>query len=275
MLARWKTFQRQCIWWWSSSIATSHEIGQALVLLIWSTRIPFVHISVVQMFMFASSIEFNNFLFVFLFFWFGLIFKISFLRFFLCHFTYSVGAANRRNIILWCYFTIARMEYIGSHWEKCTDNVQVNKQHSIEQHIVVCVNVYVCDVWSGEKQLECTKRCFDSVFFLCIFHKPRANTFLCSSFVFIEYSLLFFRGSSFDFEIIFCFMFRFLVHRVRVQCSENYYNTTCTTFCRPRNDQFGHYTCGDKGDKVCLAGWQGANCEKGKCFASDWTTHTQ
>lgn len=26
------------------SIATSHEIGQALVLLIWSTRIPFVHI---------------------------------------------------------------------------------------------------------------------------------------------------------------------------------------------------------------------------------------
>lgn len=51
------------------SIATSHEIGQALVLLIWSTRIPFVHnISVVQisMFLFRSPaslrsmpIEFN------------------------------------------------------------------------------------------------------------------------------------------------------------------------------------------------------------------------
>lgn len=51
-----------------------------------------------------------------------------------------------------------------------------------------------------------------------------------------------------------------------MQCSANYYNTTCTTFCRPRNDQFGHYTCGEKGNKVCLAGWQGANCEKGILF---------
>lgn len=63
--------------------------------------------------------------------------------------------------------------------------------------------------------------------------------------------------------------------RVRVQCSANYYNTTCTTFCRPRNDQFGHYTCGDKGQKICLAGWQGANCEKGKTTLmrsrSKWT----
>lgn len=57
--------------------------------------------------------------------------------------------------------------------------------------------------------------------------------------------------------------FCIFVFRVRVQCSANYYNTTCTTFCRPRNDTFGHYTCGDEGDKVCLAGWQGANCEKG------------
>lgn len=51
---------------------------------------------------------------------------------------------------------------------------------------------------------------------------------------------------------------------VRVQCADNYYNTTCTTFCRPRNDQFGHYTCGKQGNKVCMPGWQGANCEKGE-----------
>uniref|UniRef100_A0A182SP08 Delta-like protein n=1 Tax=Anopheles maculatus TaxID=74869 RepID=A0A182SP08_9DIPT len=55
-----------------------------------------------------------------------------------------------------------------------------------------------------------------------------------------------------------------ITYRVRVQCADNYYNTTCTTFCRPRNDQFGHYTCGKQGNKVCLPGWQGANCEKGK-----------
>uniref|UniRef100_A0A182JD50 Delta-like protein n=1 Tax=Anopheles atroparvus TaxID=41427 RepID=A0A182JD50_ANOAO len=53
-----------------------------------------------------------------------------------------------------------------------------------------------------------------------------------------------------------------ITYRVRVQCADNYYNTTCTTFCRPRNDQFGHYTCGKEGNKVCLPGWQGANCEK-------------
>lgn len=63
-----------------------------------------------------------------------------------------------------------------------------------------------------------------------------------------------------------CFLFHFVLFRnfsVRVQCSENYFNTTCTTFCRPRNDQFGHYTCGERGNKVCLSGWKGANCEKG------------
>lgn len=54
-----------------------------------------------------------------------------------------------------------------------------------------------------------------------------------------------------------------ITYRVRVQCSSNYYNTTCTTFCRPRDDSFGHHTCGDKGSKVCLPGWQGVNCEKG------------
>lgn len=50
---------------------------------------------------------------------------------------------------------------------------------------------------------------------------------------------------------------------VRVKCSENYYNTTCTEFCRPRNDNFGHYTCGERGNKVCLSGWKGDNCDKG------------
>lgn len=51
--------------------------------------------------------------------------------------------------------------------------------------------------------------------------------------------------------------------RVRVKCSENYYNTTCTEFCRPRNDNFGHYTCGERGNKVCLSGWKGEICDKG------------
>lgn len=55
-----------------------------------------------------------------------------------------------------------------------------------------------------------------------------------------------------------------LAYRVRVTCQPNYYNTTCTTFCRPRDDKFGHYTCSTQGDKHCLPGWQGDNCEKRK-----------
>ncbi|XP_046470617.1 protein jagged-1 isoform X2 [Neodiprion pinetum] len=56
-----------------------------------------------------------------------------------------------------------------------------------------------------------------------------------------------------------------LAYRVRVQCAEHYYNATCTKLCRPRDDKFGHYTCDDNGDKVCIHGWKGANCETAVC----------
>nr|XP_027230187.1 protein jagged-1b-like [Penaeus vannamei] len=56
-----------------------------------------------------------------------------------------------------------------------------------------------------------------------------------------------------------------VTYRVRVLCDQNYYNTTCTKFCRPRNDKFGHHTCDSAGDKVCRPGWTGANCETAVC----------
>ncbi|XP_073818444.1 protein serrate isoform X2 [Musca autumnalis] len=56
-----------------------------------------------------------------------------------------------------------------------------------------------------------------------------------------------------------------ITYRVRVQCAATYYNTTCTTFCRSRNDRFGHYDCGPQGEKICLNGWTGDNCEKAIC----------
>jgi len=55
-----------------------------------------------------------------------------------------------------------------------------------------------------------------------------------------------------------------LAYRVRVQCADHYYNATCTKFCRPRNDIFGHYTCDENGDKVCIEGWKGVDCETGE-----------
>ncbi|XP_071447350.1 protein jagged-1b-like [Hetaerina americana] len=56
-----------------------------------------------------------------------------------------------------------------------------------------------------------------------------------------------------------------IIYRVRVQCDPNYYNATCTKFCRPRNDKFGHYNCDKNGDKECITGWRGANCEDAVC----------
>ncbi|ELU03755.1 hypothetical protein CAPTEDRAFT_101809 [Capitella teleta] len=56
-----------------------------------------------------------------------------------------------------------------------------------------------------------------------------------------------------------------IVYRVRVRCAPHYYNTTCTRLCRPRHDKFGHYNCNENGDKVCLEGWMGSNCEKAIC----------
>ncbi|XP_069118593.1 protein jagged-1b-like isoform X2 [Argopecten irradians] len=56
-----------------------------------------------------------------------------------------------------------------------------------------------------------------------------------------------------------------LIYRIRVVCDEHYYNTTCTKFCRPRNDKIGHYNCDQNGDKVCINGWIGPDCEEAIC----------
>lgn len=55
-----------------------------------------------------------------------------------------------------------------------------------------------------------------------------------------------------------------MAYRVRVRCDRNYYGQTCTKLCKPRDDRFGHYTCGDTdGRKECIPGWQGETCDKG------------
>lgn len=57
-----------------------------------------------------------------------------------------------------------------------------------------------------------------------------------------------------------------LTYRIRVQCDKYYYNATCTKFCRPRDDQFGHHVCTPNGDKSCIEGWKGPNCELGNAI---------
>lgn len=50
----------------------------------------------------------------------------------------------------------------------------------------------------------------------------------------------------------------------RVTCDSHYYGSGCANLCRPRDDQFGHYTCSSNGSIICLAGWQDTYCLKRK-----------
>ncbi|KAK2489213.1 hypothetical protein MC885_012569 [Smutsia gigantea] len=51
-----------------------------------------------------------------------------------------------------------------------------------------------------------------------------------------------------------------LKYSYRFVCDEHYYGEGCSVFCRPRDDAFGHFTCGDTGGKVCNPGWEGQYC---------------
>lgn len=46
----------------------------------------------------------------------------------------------------------------------------------------------------------------------------------------------------------------------RFVCDEHYYGEGCSVFCRPRDDTFGHFTCGERGEIICDAGWKGQYC---------------
>lgn len=51
-----------------------------------------------------------------------------------------------------------------------------------------------------------------------------------------------------------------LKYSYRFVCDEHYYGEGCSVFCRPRDDAFGHFTCGERGEIICDAGWKGQYC---------------
>lgn len=53
----------------------------------------------------------------------------------------------------------------------------------------------------------------------------------------------------------------------RVVCDEFYYGDDCSDFCRSRDDPFGHFTCDDAGNRICLPGWKGDYCAEPICFS--------
>lgn len=52
-------------------------------------------------------------------------------------------------------------------------------------------------------------------------------------------------------------------YQIRVTCDDHYYGFGCNKFCRPRDDFFGHYACDQNGNKTCMEGWMGPECNKG------------
>uniref|UniRef100_A0A8B9HP67 Delta-like protein n=1 Tax=Astyanax mexicanus TaxID=7994 RepID=A0A8B9HP67_ASTMX len=52
----------------------------------------------------------------------------------------------------------------------------------------------------------------------------------------------------------------------RFVCEEHYYGEGCSAFCRPRDDTFGHFTCGERGEIICDAGWKGQYCTEPICL---------
>uniref|UniRef100_A0A3B3S4Y1 Delta-like protein n=1 Tax=Paramormyrops kingsleyae TaxID=1676925 RepID=A0A3B3S4Y1_9TELE len=57
-----------------------------------------------------------------------------------------------------------------------------------------------------------------------------------------------------------------LKYSYRFICDEHYYGDGCSVFCRPRDDAFGHFTCGERGEIVCNAGWKGHYCTDPICL---------
>ncbi|KAH0631568.1 hypothetical protein JD844_005962 [Phrynosoma platyrhinos] len=64
-----------------------------------------------------------------------------------------------------------------------------------------------------------------------------------------------------------------LDYRVRVRCQEHYYGPACNLLCRPRDDFFGHHSCDAAGNKVCLDGWTGDECQRAVCRQGCHETH--
>lgn len=47
-----------------------------------------------------------------------------------------------------------------------------------------------------------------------------------------------------------------LEYEFRLVCGPHYFGIDCDTFCRPRDDPLGHFTCGPEGQKVCMNGYE-------------------
>jgi len=64
-----------------------------------------------------------------------------------------------------------------------------------------------------------------------------------------------------------------LRYSYHVVCNEHYHGEACSSYCRPRNDTFGHYTCDASGARRCLEGWRDEYCSDRRCSHWPSTAH--
>ncbi|XP_005987856.1 delta-like protein C isoform X2 [Latimeria chalumnae] len=64
-----------------------------------------------------------------------------------------------------------------------------------------------------------------------------------------------------------------LRYSYHVVCDEHYFGESCSDYCRPRDDPFGHYTCDDSGNRICLSGWRGEYCSEPICLPGCSESH--
>ena len=46
-----------------------------------------------------------------------------------------------------------------------------------------------------------------------------------------------------------------LTLRIEANCFADFYGSSCTVYCKGRDDEGGHFTCGSNGEKICIEGW--------------------
>ncbi|XP_038817457.1 delta-like protein C [Salvelinus namaycush] len=64
-----------------------------------------------------------------------------------------------------------------------------------------------------------------------------------------------------------------LRYSYHVVCDEHYHGDSCSDYCRPRDDPFGHYTCDAAGARMCLSGWKGEYCSESICSSGCMEKH--
>ena len=58
-------------------------------------------------------------------------------------------------------------------------------------------------------------------------------------------------------------------YEVAMVCTENYFGSDCTTFCEERDDEQGHYTCGNEGNIVCRDSYTDTSTNCTECIPAD------